>query len=424
METITKDQELKIVEGLKTAIKHANAGMAPSKAIAKVASDLGFNKDFTMRMVEAFNVSKTLKHYKEASGESRTETFAIADPVEVLSEMYPQSVETPAQKQASGYVPTLEKESTFFATHRPEIKLHSDTEVTTYGSKDINHLLSKAYGECDRLEKAAEEASLSMHAARGKMIDAIEKFADYFRQFRHLPFAEVESHLMQKDSSAKHILNIVYTIANAERLGEKRASVAKLSTDSRVSAVDGLYDSVKKTTANYIDLVKKASAATKSFSEFKADVDQRASSIIKASGGILDIAQSAGILSELKKKPSTPVSAAMGKVLDPALDAEYSNINAQLMLSDLIKNDPVLKRHDPHKILNAYNEVASMTPRLAESPLMMRTVLRKYMEGEGIDQFEARNLLDAESDMKKRDEPSFEAKYLAGQPIGGGDKNE
>ena len=139
IEMISKDQEKQILDGLRVAIKEANAGVDPSKAIAKAASDLGFGKDFTLRMVEAFNVSKTLKHYKEASGESRADTFAIADPIAVLSEMYPQTVETPAQKKTSTYTPTnlQYKEATYFTTHKPTIVLHGD-EQHTYGQPDIN----------------------------------------------------------------------------------------------------------------------------------------------------------------------------------------------------------------------------------------------------------------------------------------------
>ncbi|RIZ71273.1 MAG: hypothetical protein D0530_04925 [Methylococcales bacterium] len=422
METITKDQEKQILDGLKVAIKQANAGVAPSTAIAKVASDLGFGKDFTLRMVEAFNVSKTLKHYKEASGTERAESFAIADPVEVLSEMYPQNVATPGHRKEAEFVPleVLAKEATYFDTTRDVIPLHSGKEVHTYGQADINHLLSRAYGESDRLQKRAEAARLELSISRNKMLTAVDKMAEYFRQFGHAAFNEVEAHLLSKDAAAKHVLNIVYTTSNAAALGEKRASVVKQSTSPKMAEVDALYAKIVATTDAYISSARVANSLQKEAEACKQGLQARVSFLSK-SGALLDSVKDIGMISEMKKKPNAGSiqQKAISNVLDPKLETEYKNIDAQLMLSDLMKNDPVIKRHDPHKVLTAYNEVAQVTPRLSESPMMMRTVLRRYLEGDGVDTFEAKNLLDVENQMKKRDEPGTDYKYLLTAPGAG-----
>ena len=93
MERISKQDETRIVDALKTAIERANGGLSPSTAIGKVASENGFSPEIAKRMVEGFNTSKTLHHLKTAEA-GKAEAFQLADFGEVLNHMYPEAVPT------------------------------------------------------------------------------------------------------------------------------------------------------------------------------------------------------------------------------------------------------------------------------------------------------------------------------------------
>jgi hypothetical protein len=73
-------------------------------------------------------------------------------------------------------------------------------------------------------------------------------------------------------------------------------------------------------------------------------------------------------------------------------------------------------------VIQAYNELASLSPRSVSTPLSLRAMLRKSLEGGGIDAYEINNILSAENAMKTRDEASKE--NLAGVLTATGGKEE
>ena len=80
MKKLSKADERKAMLALETAIKHANEGMDPSAAIVKAAQDSQLEAPMVHRLVEAFNVSKTLNHFKKSAGSDRAGSFPIASP--------------------------------------------------------------------------------------------------------------------------------------------------------------------------------------------------------------------------------------------------------------------------------------------------------------------------------------------------------
>ncbi len=90
MKKIDNDTERKVVQCMEEAVECANNGNDPSEAIAKVASKNKLTPPFVQRMVEAFNVSKTIAHLKQAEVDQRSNSFTLADFDTVINLMYPE----------------------------------------------------------------------------------------------------------------------------------------------------------------------------------------------------------------------------------------------------------------------------------------------------------------------------------------------
>lgn len=97
----------------------------------------------------------------------------------------------------------------------------------------------------------------------------------------------------------------------------------------------------------------------------------------------------------LKGPPTADVVKGMiDKINSPSHDAEMRSIHSQAMLNDLMSNDEVISGHDPHDVINAYNEISQLTPHMSGNYAVMRSALRKYLTGGEIQPFEAQQLRD------------------------------
>jgi len=94
-------------------------------------------------------------------------------------------------------------------------------------------------------------------------------------------------------------------------------------------------------------------------------------------------------------------------VLDPVHEAELSKIKAQAMLTDFLANDPVISTYDSDQVLDAYDQIAQLTPRVALQPAVMRGELRRLLQQQDtLEPFEASQLVGIEESLKSLREPT------------------
>lgn len=96
-------------------------------------------------------------------------------------------------------------------------------------------------------------------------------------------------------------------------------------------------------------------------------------------------------------------------LVDPYAMSQQRGHDAQAMLTTMIGSDPVIGSHHPSKVLAHYNEMAQLAPRLMENAGAVRSFLRQRLESGagGIDPFQIEQLLKAENEMRKRDNPAY-----------------
>ena len=90
------------------------------------------------------------------------------------------------------------------------------------------------------------------------------------------------------------------------------------------------------------------------------------------------------------------VASSQTELSDPNHQNALREIEAQTMLSDFLNNDEVLSGFDPDEVLQAYNEVVSLSPHAATQPAVMRPLLRKRLAQGSYEPFEAQQIADIE----------------------------
>jgi hypothetical protein len=80
----------------------------------------------------------------------------------------------------------------------------------------------------------------------------------------------------------------------------------------------------------------------------------------------------------------------LSEVLDPEHETKLQGLKMKAVLNDFLANDPVLSTHDPHEVATAYNQLAELSPLVAQQPAVVRGMLRRMLQQEGVvEPFEA-----------------------------------
>jgi len=408
---MTETQERELLDSIGAAIKLANDGMDPSAAIAKVASQKRYPWDFTSRMVEAFNTSKTCRWLETTQGQEKAASFRIADPEVVRKLMYPETIES--HEKAAGLVP-LEcraPEVEFFELRTEKaagMNRELPTPVTSWVTHDMNMLFGQAQKEAAAMDRRVAEARTQVAIARASFDGALRKLAAYFRQMPHEPFEYVEKVASGTWGGVSTLMDIVYQMSGAAKFGEKRAAehVPRTVAPDR-EPYTFIRDVLEKraTHQQTVDKLRELETAASSYRERLTGLETRCA--IKAAG-MADLGDA--VFSTLKGKslPAPAMSAPddahiqkkiMGDLADPQLAAETDALDAQLMLHQLMTQDPVLAGRDPNEVVAAYNMLSQSSPRVTQSPIALQSALRKYLETGGFDTMDVASLASTEKSL-------------------------
>ena len=422
VEVMTKAQEGKLVDSVMEAITLANEGLHPNDAVIKIASAVGYNQDYVRRMVEAFNVSKSLKHQKSASGDAKADAFDIADPEVILGKMYPDGEDTPDVAKAAEWEPSgtnMEETRFFDLEHAPVKNAAVKKEVHTYDGQSIDILLKRACNELYRKERSLEDVRHKMASDRMSLLGSIDKFASYFKSLDHEPFARVEgAAIAHYGKSIAPLMDNAYTLCKGAAFGEARAEGAWKPIAIKDRAPYAMLSDIMTCRDQYAHSVKQCSTALIDMNDYKDKLNRRMRifSKIAGAGGAAAMggAVASAVSNLLSKLPtSTPADEAPGlaqDVLPPAYEAERKSIQTNMMLNDFLKSDPVISKADPQRVLSAYNDISSIAPRSTGSSAIMRSLLRKAVESESFDPFELSNITKLETEMGKQDSSDIKVK--------------
>jgi len=236
-DVLSKRDEQRLMDSVKQAIRLTNDGKDPDAAIAKVAAAEGYNTDFVERMVNFFNTSRTLAHFKEASADSRGADFPLADARKVIQNMLP--ARTDNVEAGAG---ELGKSASLMRL--PQYS-NSMIKAAAAGEKSV---LQSLYAETapapierdgteivSRVCNLRRDGVIKIANARTALSEAIDrrntqfgKVAEYFRTPGHRPFAEVDATMKSSYGElGRRVMDATWEALGPFQKREKRAEPAE-----------------------------------------------------------------------------------------------------------------------------------------------------------------------------------------------------
>ena len=109
-----------------------------------------------------------------------------------------------------------------------------------------------------------------------------------------------------------------------------------------------------------------------------------------------------GLASQMRQPDEESlVQRELGQLSSPEHETELRDISSRAMLQDLLVNDPVLNRHDPHDLARAFNSLSMLAPQAMTNPELVTGILRKRMEAGGLEPFELQGLTAIDSSLRR-----------------------
>lgn len=426
MQTLSRAQENRIIEAAERVVDLVNQGATPNDAMFKIASEVKLTPEFVRRLTEVFNTSRMLAHFSTAPPEKRADAFPLVDAAAVIARMYPR-IEKPAGDNRIRRTSGCAAPPSFVA---PVMEKSADSanvfgKETTHGRAELSRVVHRA----NLLKAAAEreldhlqtDAAYSRHQLRTHLTQA----ADCFWKIDRPSFAEVEAQVLAHYGAlAKSAMTIVYDLCEGGSLGEKRAEGP---------AEHALFDeneppychirNALRAAATAAELSRKCAAAAQELREYTQALDHRLgvgqpnenvrripfpfddlldkeSAVVPSlTTGVL-LGNQLSQLFDDKSDTGDRLERKIQHGFDPEYEASLRAARAKTLLNELMTTDPVISKYNNEDVVAAFNEISSMTPRVANQPALLRGLLARRLELGRIDPFEASQIVTAERGLK------------------------
>jgi hypothetical protein len=364
MDLMSKSQEDKLVNATQTAIQYTRDGLEPNQALEKVARDEQLSPEHIKRMTQGFNKAKSVHVMKEASQETRAQSFSLADSDKIINEIF-----APREKVAST---TFEIPSVNLAERilRPQEDLQKVASASI--KEDIPVLTASSYHRkyrmhCDFMDNMVKVASNEIATHKLKMQEAFSAAADDVSRMHDKEIQKV-AQLVVNGYGPTYGNNILKIIGSQSRKDIQHR-------DKTASAA------VFPNTACYSNIQKAYSHAHK-----MVDAEVWKRHLTKEAGiGQTFLANAAAELVTdplTGKQPTEP-----NAEVEMDLNAKHYNadkaLQAKRALYTMMNSDEFVP-YDHSQVIKAWNSVSSEYPDLMQSsPAAARKLMLENLEGVG-----------------------------------------
>ncbi len=370
----------KIANVVEAAFKASQGGENPTQALVKAASEAGLTLQQTKRACEALNVSSTLYFNKTAALEDKARSFDIADPDLIKSAMFPS--ECPKKEASygvnSGAYDLGEYKVDLGELEMAPVAIPEDTAETIY-KRASDALLSGV--------SALNQAEAQELKAVRDVEHKLEKIAGMVGGLYGDSSASIG------DEDIRDYINGMITKAASSRPSKDPSNLLNSAIDDLkdLFKVAGECGTITAEVRQEVEGLKKLSADTR----YMALGDE--ASPIKTKIGPMDMAKFINPVMAPLIYNATQSNKARGTIRDnfaynPYNDEKFrdvvqtrSMLQNAVMLSNMMKDDPVLNKAEPKNVVGAFNNIFATTPQLADNPELTRAALRYSVEYGGMD---------------------------------------
>ncbi len=446
-----------LMTALNDAVGYYNAGMSDNDSVVKAASEHDFNADQAQRLVESFNTAKTIYFFKTA--DDRRDNFPIADPAVVIPQIFaPEAEEPEPVKEASSdgfhdYSEYDTPEARFGDTFDldpdgnrrvefEDVKIASDLTLDGL-HRSMNRHIKVAQQTARRCSDTAAEMDLRYQMGLNKLAGLLNDDWDEptkVAQAEHCFWAS-----FSREISSPVIEDLMTAVTNSS---EKRADV---ETDGIATDFEDRHPEIMTLMKEAIDARFGKAEMQAMATQFSKEAESLEQEWMQAAGlhkepdpvdyflapGLADKEAQPLPTSPEKKAPASPAtSTLLGKAIDTgihevggagvaalrpqltgavgsvlagndaseekAMTERLRNLRRQLILEDLITNDPMLKGETPETIAHAYQSLIALAPDTSLNKEVTRAVLRNTVQTIALHQQDAKSLVELENEIQKQ----------------------
>lgn len=401
MHALNQQSKARIMQALDTAVDLIESGAEPTAAMVKAANQYSLPSGHARMLARAFNTGRTAVQRDAGSDAmSKAAECELADP-ELVAKLVGTS-KTASEVVDLGISDEYSRPPTELIQQRKMAKmahvaipeLPGCGRLPRYDDDDY----IKVRGEQQRTLQKVAECRRLMDAMVVTTDNDIEK---YSQKLAHIGAPAVAT--LQKVAEIRGDAPVSAVLAEVLRrrpiLAKRAASTAASLTPHEVQAYAGaqtLSKSVTELRAAEHMVLKTASQASLFISQTSpvklaehpatrlpfADLNGyfRKSASVAGSG----VAGAAGaVASRLANPDDAQVKAYTQALDDPEHEKRLHALRSRTTVENLMASDPVLRGHHPDDVLDAYNTLVSSAPRMADQPLYLQAMLRRYMSQGG-----------------------------------------
>ena len=446
MKKLSKEAESRILTALESVADSVNDGSTPTDAIVKAASDHSIPAGHVNLMVSAYNTGRTGKQRMAGSDPfDKAADFELADRSDIMSQLYPTTVKSAAQQHDEKVIDAEYFQAPSFAKHKAAEKVASReidwkmVEKPAPYSPEPHTAVKRALDTTIYNKRRLEECRREVSSAQDQLAQNFEKLSNYFRRPGGVPFDtacdiveiqhggtgraimnQISRDVPQFSKEAKHDCEKIHPaethekwVAQKKKHEKKSAGLVEVQPDREpwtivrdcVKLAAAVYDGRRVLQQVRDGVSKKAEETLLPF------VPSPGQSVLGLSVPKTTEKQSnLWALSHLFRNTpkSTPeahedqLQHYLEELDDPTHQEDLKAIQIRAQIESMMANDDYIGAQDPIAVSEAYNEIVQLAPRAANSPLLMRNMLRQHLVDSG--EMEARdintNILGAEKAIK------------------------
>lgn len=429
MQVISKKGKAQLLNGVEKLSALVEQGLEPTDALVKVARELRVPPNFVELMARAYNIGKQAEQRESSDNVlDKLATFTLADSQSALERLYPdEPVTTPQldEKTAVASCYSLPPKLPAFHAEPPRVfeKIARAAAPEPLREEKSMHQVKAA--EMYRLQREVEITRQDSVAVRDQLMSKLAEIAHYFKLSTDMrrPWPEVYKRAGLTFGQAG--LNVMDCVAGefpegADRFKKEAAAPMPGPMDRRWCPYNWIEQAIKLAEIcvdKRLIYVQTKEAYEAKRAEVVPPSDAPPSQTTGQPAGVLGVIsekQSLGLfdyatvqgLRDVGKSIFSHTSAGkptqelmedqLGQLDDPRHDAELRKIRTEAMLQDFLANDDIISGHDPDEVLQHFNDISQLSPRSANQPAVMRSLLRKRLSAGAHEPFEAAEIANIE----------------------------
>jgi len=443
MQSLSKSDEQKLLDGVKQAVDLVdNEGLSPNAALHKIALELDYSPGFLKAACNAFNNGRQLAQWKaNDSVLDKLASFPLANYETVHDQIWGSSQEKVAS--ASSFQPTFSSYDEQFRQSLLDMDISSTEKVASEQTHafvdeyESEKRVKLAYNRMEFQKRQTEAARRDKVAAEDQLWYKMHLLESYFKKFAYdrLPFAQVEHAaatyygtpgkalmgcMANKFPQEKRASDHSKTWSGFHQPVDRNAAPYSLISDciKQAQVLNAMSDflveeSVKLAAAQeeYYSFTRLRSPSHNSSQStltpsLIADPEKKANLLGGAAGGAA-FGLGRTFADSLAESSAKRLENQVQDLEDPDHLNELRKIKAQTVLTQMMSDpESPLSEQDPDQIIQAYNDLIQLTPRLADQPAALAPLLNRRMVG-NTEPFEVAEALKLEEGLQKS-QPTIE----------------